>query len=81
MDTSKWGHIGAAILVLTALISSFTENRNYLINVFFILVGLCLIGWDAYKKGKLKQFLWFHIIYILVFAILIYLQLNGMPWG
>jgi hypothetical protein len=78
MHTSKLKSLGLIIISVSALISSFTGNWYYLL---FGIIGLFLFGCDTQKRGRLKQFIWMNVIYLLIFAILIYLQLSGIPWG
>ena len=72
-----WGTIGYGIMFLPFLVSFLTGYKNYIIAWICIALGVCLTGWDAYQKGELKKFLWFHVLYILIFAILVYFQLKS----
>lgn len=69
---------GLLILSSSALLSSLTGQRYFLL---LGLVGFFLFGLDAHKQGKLKQFIGRSTVYLLLIAILMYLQFKGVPWG
>ena len=70
----NWRLIGGAIVFLAAILAGITHQW-----LFYLLAipGLILSLWGAHKQGKLKQYAWMLAIYTLLFAVLIYLQLNS----
>ena len=75
---SEIGTHGIWIMLIGCVLGSYT-NKFYF-SITGIIVGTALLGWQAKKNGKLKQFLWMHGVYLLIFGVLMYFQRNGTPW-
>ena len=78
IPSSKLRPLGLLMVSVSALVASFTGQWYFFL---FGIIGLALFALDAHHKGRLKQFIWLNVIYLLLFAILIYVQLKGIPWG